>query len=76
MLGLATKGRQRSGENGGCCHQKQHAIHSFGAHFCEVVFDPDIVHLRVTRWLTVIDGGRMISLKSARNQIRLEKWLV
>ncbi len=49
--------------------QKQYAIHSFGAHFCEVAFDPDIVPLRVTRWLTVIDGGRMINQKAARNQI-------
>jgi xanthine dehydrogenase YagR molybdenum-binding subunit len=32
-------------------------------------FDPDIVHLRVTRWLTVLDGGRMINQKAARNQI-------
>jgi xanthine dehydrogenase YagR molybdenum-binding subunit len=49
--------------------QEQYSIHSFGAHFCEVAFDPDIVNLRVTRWLTVIDGGRMINQKAARNQI-------
>jgi xanthine dehydrogenase YagR molybdenum-binding subunit len=49
--------------------QKQYAIHSFGAHFCEIAFDPDILQLRVTRWLTVIDGGRMINQKAARNQI-------
>ena len=49
--------------------QKQYSIHSFGAHFCEIAFDPDILQLRVTRWLTVIDGGRMINQKAARNQI-------
>jgi xanthine dehydrogenase YagR molybdenum-binding subunit len=49
--------------------QEHYTIHSFGAHFCEVAFDPDLVHLRVTRWLTVIDGGRMINQKTARNQI-------
>jgi xanthine dehydrogenase YagR molybdenum-binding subunit len=49
--------------------QKQYAIHSFGAHFCEVAFDPALVQLRVTRWLTVIDGGRIINPKMARNQI-------
>ncbi|MGE3539359.1 MAG: xanthine dehydrogenase family protein molybdopterin-binding subunit [Candidatus Tectimicrobiota bacterium] len=49
--------------------QKASAIHSFGAHFCEVAFDPDLVLLRVTRWLTVIDGGQMINQKAARNQI-------
>ena len=49
--------------------QEHYTIHSFGAHFCEVAFDPDLVHLRVTRWLSVIDGGRMINQKTARNQI-------
>jgi xanthine dehydrogenase YagR molybdenum-binding subunit len=44
-------------------------MHSFGAHFCEIAFDPGIARLRVSRWLTVIDGGRMINLKTARNQI-------
>src|SRR5262245_403488 len=49
--------------------QKHYAIYSFGAHFCEIAFDPDIVHLRITRWLTVIDDGRMINQKAAQNQI-------
>jgi xanthine dehydrogenase YagR molybdenum-binding subunit len=49
--------------------QEHYTVHSFGAHFCEVAFDPDLVQLRVTRWLTVIDGGRMINQKAARNQI-------
>jgi xanthine dehydrogenase YagR molybdenum-binding subunit len=48
--------------------QKQYAIHSFGAHFCDVAFDPGLVRLRVTRWLTVIDSGLMINPKTARNQ--------
>ncbi|MGB7438609.1 MAG: xanthine dehydrogenase family protein molybdopterin-binding subunit [Candidatus Acidiferrum sp.] len=48
---------------------KQFSMHSFGAHFCEIAYDPGIVRVRVTRWLTVIDGGRMIDLKTARNQI-------
>ena len=48
---------------------KQFSMHSFGAHFCEVTYDPGIVRLRVSRWLTVIDGGRMINLKTAKNQI-------
>lgn len=30
--------------------------------------DPEIVRLRVTRWVTVIDGGQVIN-KTARNQI-------
>jgi xanthine dehydrogenase YagR molybdenum-binding subunit len=48
---------------------KQFSMHSFGAHFCEVAFDPGIARVRVSRWLTVIDGGRMINLKTSRNQI-------
>ncbi|MGA8877455.1 MAG: xanthine dehydrogenase family protein molybdopterin-binding subunit [Candidatus Korobacteraceae bacterium] len=49
--------------------QKKYSTHSFGAHFCEVSYDPEVFRLRVTRWLTVMDGGRMINLKTARNQI-------
>lgn len=49
--------------------QEKYSCHSFGAHFCEVSYDPEIVRLRVTRWLTVIDGGQMINLKTSRNQI-------
>ena len=48
---------------------KQYSSHSFGVHFCEVTYDPGLVQLRVTRWLTVIDGGQMINHKTARNQI-------
>jgi len=40
-----------------------------GAHFCEIAWDPGIARLKVSRWLTVIDGGRMINLKTSRNQI-------
>jgi xanthine dehydrogenase YagR molybdenum-binding subunit len=54
----------------GNAEQKRYSMHSFGAHFCEVSFDPEIVRLRVTRWVTVIDGGRMINQKTARNQIQ------
>ncbi|HEX4783609.1 MAG TPA: xanthine dehydrogenase family protein molybdopterin-binding subunit [Candidatus Sulfotelmatobacter sp.] len=53
----------------GTPEQKNYSTHSFGAHFCEVSFDPEIFRLRVTRWLSVIDGGRMINQKTARNQI-------
>jgi xanthine dehydrogenase YagR molybdenum-binding subunit len=48
---------------------KEYSMHSFGAHFCEVAWDPGIARLRVSRWLTVIDGGRMINLKTSRNQM-------
>ncbi|MFZ0522739.1 MAG: xanthine dehydrogenase family protein molybdopterin-binding subunit, partial [Candidatus Acidiferrales bacterium] len=48
---------------------RKFSSHSFGAHFCEISVDPGIARLRVRRWLTVMDGGRMINEKTARNQI-------
>ena len=48
---------------------KEYSMHSFGAHFCEIAYDPGIARVRVTRWLSVIDGGQMIDHKTARNQI-------
>jgi xanthine dehydrogenase YagR molybdenum-binding subunit len=48
---------------------EEYSMHSFGAHFCEVAYDPGVARLRVSRWLSVIDGGRMINLKTSRNQI-------
>jgi xanthine dehydrogenase YagR molybdenum-binding subunit len=48
---------------------RKFSCHSFGAHFCEISVDPGIARLRVRRWLTVMDAGRMINEKTARNQI-------
>jgi xanthine dehydrogenase YagR molybdenum-binding subunit len=70
--GFARTGRRHRsypGDPGPEQQQDKYSIHSFGAHFCEVSYDPEIVRLRVTRWLSVIDGGRMINQKTARNQI-------
>ncbi|MCU1286498.1 MAG: Periplasmic aromatic aldehyde oxidoreductase, molybdenum binding subunit YagR [Acidobacteriales bacterium] len=68
--GKATSGREhRSYPGDPGPEREKYSIHSFGAHFCEVAFDPEIVRLRVTRWLSVIDGGRIINQKTARNQI-------
>ncbi len=49
--------------------RKNYSFHSFGAHFCEVSYDPGIAKLRVTRWVTVMDAGQIINLKTATNQI-------
>lgn len=43
-------------------------MHSFGAQFVEVQWDPGIAHLRVSRIVTVIDGGRIINRSAATNQ--------
>jgi xanthine dehydrogenase YagR molybdenum-binding subunit len=64
LVGLDGQGKATPGDE-----LKKYSIHSFGAHFCEVAWDPEVFRLRVSRWLTVIDGGRMINAKTARNQI-------
>jgi xanthine dehydrogenase YagR molybdenum-binding subunit len=43
--------------------------HSFGAHFVEVIWQPEIARLRVSRVVTVIDAGRIINPLAGRNQI-------
>lgn len=43
--------------------------HSFGAHFIEVTWQPEIARLRVRRVVSVIDGGTIVNPKTARNQI-------
>jgi xanthine dehydrogenase YagR molybdenum-binding subunit len=45
------------------------STHSFGAQFVEVEWDPGIAHLRVSRVVTVMDCGKVINLRAARNQI-------
>jgi xanthine dehydrogenase YagR molybdenum-binding subunit len=44
--------------------------HSFGAHFVEVVWRPELAQLRVSRVVTVIDAGRIINPLAALNQIQ------
>lgn len=48
---------------------KKYSFHSFGAHFVEVGWQPDIARLRVNRVVTVIDAGRIINPLAGRNQI-------
>jgi xanthine dehydrogenase YagR molybdenum-binding subunit len=45
------------------------STHSFGCHFVEVTWQPEIARLRVNRVVTVIDAGRIINPLAARNQI-------
>jgi xanthine dehydrogenase YagR molybdenum-binding subunit len=45
------------------------STHSFGCHFVEVTWQPEIARLRVNRVVTVIDGGRIINPLAGRNQI-------
>jgi xanthine dehydrogenase YagR molybdenum-binding subunit len=48
---------------------KKFSTHSFGAQFAEVTWQPETARLRVSRVVTVIDGGRILNPKPARNQI-------
>jgi xanthine dehydrogenase YagR molybdenum-binding subunit len=45
------------------------STHSYGAHFVEVTWQPEIARLRVSRVATVIDAGRIINPLAGRNQI-------
>ncbi|MEB3231104.1 MAG: xanthine dehydrogenase family protein molybdopterin-binding subunit [Leptolyngbyaceae bacterium] len=49
---------------------KQWAFQSWGAHFCEVVVDEAMGRLRVSRWVAVMDVGRVINAKAAASQVR------
>src|SRR5256886_3237145 len=45
------------------------STHSFGCHFVEVTWQPEIVRLRVSRVVSVMDAGRIINPLAGRNQI-------
>lgn len=45
------------------------SIHSYGAQFVEVLWQPEIARLRINRVLSVIDAGRIINPRTGRNQI-------
>jgi xanthine dehydrogenase YagR molybdenum-binding subunit len=45
------------------------SLHSYGAQFVEVEWEPEIARLRVSRVVTVIDAGRIINPQAAANQI-------
>ncbi|MDP9795604.1 xanthine dehydrogenase YagR molybdenum-binding subunit [Catenuloplanes nepalensis] len=47
----------------------QFMFHSFGAHFCEVRVNRFTGEPRVTRFTTVVDGGRIMNTQAAHSQI-------
>jgi xanthine dehydrogenase YagR molybdenum-binding subunit len=57
------KGEQSFGE------PEKKSTHSFGCHFAEVTWQPEIARLRISRVVTVIDAGRIINPLAGRNQI-------
>jgi CO/xanthine dehydrogenase Mo-binding subunit len=42
---------------------------AFAARFAEVHIDPELGLLRIARFVTVVDGGRILNAKTARSQI-------
>jgi xanthine dehydrogenase YagR molybdenum-binding subunit len=48
---------------------KKYSIHSWGAQFCEVRIDPLLPRVQVSRWVSVIDVGRVLNLKLTRSQV-------
>jgi xanthine dehydrogenase YagR molybdenum-binding subunit len=48
---------------------REYSLHSFGAHFAEVEWEPEIARLRVSRIFSVFDCGRIINRKAGTNQI-------
>lgn len=48
---------------------KTNAFQSWGAHFCEVKIDPLLPRVQVSRVVSVMNCGRIVSAKTARSQI-------
>ena len=62
-------GKGHTGGLGSDSKARDYSTHSFGAQFAEVEWDPGIARLRVSRVVSVIDGGRIINHRTAANQI-------
>ncbi|HEX4284194.1 MAG TPA: xanthine dehydrogenase family protein molybdopterin-binding subunit [Terracidiphilus sp.] len=48
---------------------QKYSLHSYGAHFAEVEWEPEIARLRVSRVFSIFDCGRIINKKAGSNQI-------
>jgi xanthine dehydrogenase YagR molybdenum-binding subunit len=57
-----------NGRTGGATNEGRSA-HSFGVQFVEVEWDSGIAKLRVSRVVSVVDGGRIMNMKTATNQM-------
>jgi len=65
----SANGDGRSGGLGADPKARDYSTHSFGAQFVEVEWDPGIAKLRVSRVVSVVDGGRIINPRTATNQM-------
>jgi xanthine dehydrogenase YagR molybdenum-binding subunit len=65
----SANGEGKTGGYGSDTDGKNFSSHSFGAQFVEVEWDPGICRLRVNRVVSVVDAGRIINARTARNQM-------
>lgn len=72
------EGKEQMASPGGGCYwgeqdekmdHESYSFQSFGAHFVKVLVDPEIGRVMVKRWVSVIDAGRILNEKTAKNQI-------
>jgi xanthine dehydrogenase YagR molybdenum-binding subunit len=49
--------------------RKPYSFHSFGAQFVKVLVDPDLGTVKVDKAVAVMDIGKVLNLKTAKNQI-------
>ncbi|MEM1255213.1 MAG: xanthine dehydrogenase family protein molybdopterin-binding subunit [Cyanobacteria bacterium P01_H01_bin.21] len=50
--------------------REKFSFQSWGAHFCELIVDEAIGRVQITRWVSVINAGRIMNPKTAASQIR------
>jgi xanthine dehydrogenase YagR molybdenum-binding subunit len=65
----SANGDGKSGGLGADPRSHNYSTHSFGAQFVEVEWDPGIARLRVSRVVSVVDGGRIMNKSTATNQM-------
>jgi xanthine dehydrogenase YagR molybdenum-binding subunit len=65
----AVMGRGQSGSSQDDADASKVSIHSYCAHFVEVTWQPKTARLRVSRVVSVIDGGKVINARTGRSQI-------
>ncbi|AOB29951.1 oxidoreductase [Bordetella sp. H567] len=69
LRAVAGEGSETAGNFGDDPLKRKYSINSYGVHFAEVEWQPEIARLRVSRVVTVIDAGRILNPRAARNQI-------
>ncbi|HZP24383.1 MAG TPA: xanthine dehydrogenase family protein molybdopterin-binding subunit [Terriglobales bacterium] len=63
-------GNGQSPATGGDENPPKFSMQSFGCHFAEISWQPEIARLRVSRVVTVIDAGKIVNPLAGRNQIQ------